>query len=567
METPLQSWRERTWLLGLLALCTAILLPILTFPLGYDQAVFQHAGKVLLSGGSFYGDFVDMNGPGAAYLHALGQLVFGCSDFRFRCLDLVWMLATYVVFYVLARCRLEPLWAGLILPVHAGVYVYLGWWQTSQRDSFALIGFFGLALCLHRGLTSQRIDWKTWFVGGVATGFLLCLRPSTLVLIPLLVAAILWSKMWSQTPLLRHRIVATLFFILGTSLIPLGIGGHLFLKSSLGAGMEEMRFLGSAYYNLGSAKALFKNLKGELWPLQDELRQTYPLFLFCSVAGGASMLLDTKRANRIWGLILATWSCYFLGESARHGWGGLFNYDKHILWGGMLLSAACGVQTLTEGLQSLLAPQRKWLAVGSCAVALLITLHPRFNVEQTVMAAKVLRHGREGLAQHYLTYHQYNPHYTTAYDYCGYSVSESLELTGRIDQLTKPGDSIQVVAHDSQVYLRSNRPCATRHANSYSLFARTNHKTGPILARWREEFMRDLEEHPPKVIAIQREEMFTGKAPAFPFYEWGSGELKFAEFFDWVHEHYEPQKPTSTYSLYLLKEPGMNQSLTASARP
>ena len=73
------------WLLG-----TALLLPILTFPVHTDQATFLRGGMALLEGGTLYVDFIDVKPPLVYMLYAIPAAVAGASEIGIRVFDLIW---------------------------------------------------------------------------------------------------------------------------------------------------------------------------------------------------------------------------------------------------------------------------------------------------------------------------------------------------------------------------------------------------------------------------------------------------------------------------------------------
>src|SRR5262249_7636679 len=253
-----------------------------------------HAAQVLLSGGCLYRDFIDMNGPGGPYLHAFSQALIGSSDLHFRCFDLLWMIGTYGVLYLLARRCLRPFLAGGLLLVHASFYTGIGWWHTGQRDSFALLSFLGLGLLLHRGLTDPKTGVWPWLGAGLFLGKIFCLRPPSLVLVPLLVGVVGTPWAWTQPPPWRQRRTALRWLTLGAAILPLLVAGHLAWHGALLEGWEQVRFLGGAYYDYGSLQQLWQNLGAEIGPMWGTLRRDFPVLVLFGVVGASTLLSGTR---------------------------------------------------------------------------------------------------------------------------------------------------------------------------------------------------------------------------------------------------------------------------------
>ncbi len=130
--------------LGLLLLCLvviALLLPLLLFPLGPDNALFFLSGQMIVEEGAIhYVDIVDVKPPAIYYLNALAVGLFGPEAWSMRLLDVVLQLAALTGLFVLLRRitgrDLEGVIAVVLWPL---CYLGLNNANTTQTESFLLL--------------------------------------------------------------------------------------------------------------------------------------------------------------------------------------------------------------------------------------------------------------------------------------------------------------------------------------------------------------------------------------------------------------------------------------------
>lgn len=142
------------------------------FPPGRDQGVFLWIGDVVRTGGAPYRDAWETKGPLVFALSAAVRTVFGESVWGIRVFDAA-VVGTTLAALVLTLRRAG---AGEAAPwtavVFAVLYTRLGWWDSSQPETWAAACMTG-ALCLttfrsHDRRAAERIAAAGALVGAAA---------------------------------------------------------------------------------------------------------------------------------------------------------------------------------------------------------------------------------------------------------------------------------------------------------------------------------------------------------------------------------------------------------------
>jgi Dolichyl-phosphate-mannose-protein mannosyltransferase len=124
------------WTLGLVLLCGVA---SLTWPFGWDQAVFAQVGDVINHGGLPYRDAWDIKGPLTYYVLAVSQALFGTNQWGIRLVDFALLLTGG---WALART------AGALTSADAGrwaalvfmlLYLAGGYWDAAQPDGWVAL--------------------------------------------------------------------------------------------------------------------------------------------------------------------------------------------------------------------------------------------------------------------------------------------------------------------------------------------------------------------------------------------------------------------------------------------
>lgn len=149
-----------------------------------DDGLVDYMGWMLLHGGVQYVDFIDMNWPGAVWLHALSTWLFGVSLRSWRMLDFLVMLAALgagAAAFGRAYGRGTKLWLWFLYPA---LYTSLGVWMAGTRDAVAGHIAAG-AIALH-ALAWERQHLRFQIAAGAAIAAAILVKPTLGFMAPLL---------------------------------------------------------------------------------------------------------------------------------------------------------------------------------------------------------------------------------------------------------------------------------------------------------------------------------------------------------------------------------------------
>lgn len=127
-------------LVAILAIIIVIILvnlPVLNQPFGRDQGIFAYIGDGILNGSVPYRDSWDHKPPGIAFLYALSFSLFGRAMTSIHLLETIFVLATGIIIYFLAK-RLINERTGFLSALVYGLTSTLmfEWWDRGQAEVF-----------------------------------------------------------------------------------------------------------------------------------------------------------------------------------------------------------------------------------------------------------------------------------------------------------------------------------------------------------------------------------------------------------------------------------------------
>lgn len=172
---------HHTWTLpiALTLVLTILALPILTYPMGRDQAMYGLIGRGILNGQIPYVDFWDVKPPAIYYIYAFGIGLFGSGEGAIRALDLITVPFTGLILYALAA-RFSSRRAGLLAMVLFFVFYFTETFSTlTQSDSIVTLPMTLAVWCVVKAGDTPR-DSKLALRWAFAAG--------------VLAAAVLWFK-------------------------------------------------------------------------------------------------------------------------------------------------------------------------------------------------------------------------------------------------------------------------------------------------------------------------------------------------------------------------------------
>jgi len=220
------SSRLKYYIGGAIAL---LLLLMLFYPFGYDQAAFTVGGEMVARHGAIpYRDLLDTKPPGIFYLYAMSSMLFGHHVWSIRLLDvLITGGGLYYFYRIIKRYTSSEILALTAIAITGLHHVVIGYWMTAQAETFALIPSL-VAFDYTLRLFEDSKPWKAGLIVGIASVILILLK-FTLATVPLAIVLFIVAtrpKGW----------LSFLANLVGCSVLLLGL---YFLHLSIAGGFER----------------------------------------------------------------------------------------------------------------------------------------------------------------------------------------------------------------------------------------------------------------------------------------------------------------------------------------
>jgi hypothetical protein len=263
--------------LGLLS--ALLLVQLLDFGYGRDQALYSVVSDALLRGHALYRDAWDFKPPGIYFTYAFARAVFGQSFYAVRILEALGLVSLFIAFAVFSRRHVGSRRAG-ILGASAAIlaYVPLEFWYTGQPEGFGAIALARALVCAtyepppgagRRGEIRQHVAWA-----GAASLYTLAA-----LLKPPLGGGILVSFTIVLASRWRAKGASGWARVLGPPTLAFAVGGALPLLVTL-AYFTATDALADLYEALFVFAPGYTTLQFEVTPLPALLRRTLFEWLF-----------------------------------------------------------------------------------------------------------------------------------------------------------------------------------------------------------------------------------------------------------------------------------------------
>lgn len=130
-----------TWKWLLIGAGLALLLCMLAYPFGYDQAAFMVGGEMTVKHGAVpYRDFLDTKPPIIFIIYGISSVIFGHHEWSIRAFDILFQIGSLFYFFkLLKRMTGDEKFALASIFLYALFYVTGGYWMTAQAETFALL--------------------------------------------------------------------------------------------------------------------------------------------------------------------------------------------------------------------------------------------------------------------------------------------------------------------------------------------------------------------------------------------------------------------------------------------
>ncbi len=179
-----------TWKWLLISTGLALLLMMLAYPFGYDQAAFMVGGEMTVKHGAIpYRDFLDTKPPIIFFIYGISSLIFGHHEWSIRAFDILFQIGSLFYFFkLLKRITGDQKLALSSVFLYVLFYVTSGYWMTAQAETFALLPTLVTFDMTDKIINSDSRGRIPDFLPGIYTGLacaVLFLLKFTLLSVPL----------------------------------------------------------------------------------------------------------------------------------------------------------------------------------------------------------------------------------------------------------------------------------------------------------------------------------------------------------------------------------------------
>jgi hypothetical protein len=428
-----------------------------------DQSFFDYMAWLNLQGAPFYKSLFDMTWPGEFVLHDLYILIFGVHSWTARAGDFLLLQPAVLAIYVFIRQADFPRAAIAAVLLYPIIYVTSGGWMAGHRD---LTGTHFLIAAAFFALPSERVSLWQPVLAGLLIGCAVMIRPTYLAFAPLLflLALPVWkgAASWPVAFFIRGvQFAAGLFAPIAIFIVYATATGtlHDFY-------IDSFRFVIDVYPVQQGRGRLFGLAAGVL----------AGMFWWLTIAGGLGALLWLilgRSRQGLWllaAMIVTILLSYFVQNKG-------FGY--HL--GGfipILLMLACTGAAAAVRLPLTLAPGHNAAAV---LVALILVMGTGLRIMHSWPASPDWGRQESGRPL---------------------SLDDSLALARIVKTESAANDTILIFGWEFQVGFLAERRSATRFVNIPA--TRLIRPGQPLFGEWLTEFDRELTEHPPKFIVVDR---------------------------------------------------------------
>lgn len=504
----------------------------LYWPMGRDQGIFAWAGAVVLRGGVPYRDVWDVKGPLAFYTFAMAIELFGHNEWNIRALDAALLVFTLPLFVRVGRRVASALAGWLCAGFYLMWYWGQGYWGTAQPDGWIALIQVGI-LWLILAVEPAPLARRRFFLAGILIALAMLYKPPYgLYLGPVAFAAWHYRSRW------RERILDVTMAAVGLS-IPLLLtiawfAAHGALKEFVETQLVYNLKIHSGVHRLSDPDTLHRLVR--FWTVK---RHALMLLL---AAVGAWRVYRNRRpvAASLAAFAAADLACVLIQQK-------FYDYHWEPFFVLITLLQAVAVAWLAELANHAVESHRTrpWLA-GRVTAATAVALAAFFAmsvpmVRETIAVARVVM-GKDTWAHYYASY--IKP-----------SVLSERAVAKYIGGLSHPGDGLVVWGFDPLINYDAGRDTPTRFGYHYPL---TREPLQDLQVQWREEFLRDVKQHPPLYVVVADNDPNNLTPRTSRDYL-----DRFPEFERWVVTGYTPvEKVNGDYEIWRRRGDAINAPLT-----
>jgi hypothetical protein len=448
------NWRHWLSICGLVILFLALRWNNVTAPLGRDEGEYAYAAQLLIQGVAPYQHAFIQKPPAVIYSYALSDLLLPNFFWSPRILAALFTALATLLLGLIARLEFGK---GVALPAMwlATPMVLLPRLELSDAnvETFLLLPLMAtVATCCYSRQHGNK-GWH-WLAAGFLAGVTLLYKYTALPVLAFVFIAWLF-EMW------RHGAKANLIFRLlmcaaAGGILAFALGLAFFLIQDGGRAFWECTMTFNRYYTGTSSFGLNYS-----WSrIEDFWGNWWVLF-------GIPWAILLQPGARIWfcfGIFISA-----LLATAESSYG---HYYAIIMPFWALLSAV-GIRTLAERLGQRMGPLSPWAETLAAMIVVVLVLRP----DVPWMLCSSSQFAEEKMGQ--------------------YPFREAQLLADEVSRRSSPNDFIYVAGSEPEIYYYAHRFSPTRFITVYALMIVT-----PLAVGCQHEVIRDLQQHPPKLIVF-----------------------------------------------------------------
>lgn len=461
------------WVLGVV-LAVFMGIGSLTWPLGNDQAFFTFIANAVLDGGVPYRDAWELKGPLTFYVYAIEVAVFGHHEVGIRIFDLVIVLLfcarlRALVFRINGQQALGANFAALFFFL---AYICSGLWETAQPDEWG-----GMLVFVAVSMLVTSTWHRNWSVigSGIIIAIATLLKPTFLIflVLPLLYPAVEGdSRAYNLAP----RALCLLSYV-STIAVTLLI---VFCRGGLRDYVDVLHFLSSSYVPFDK-----RFLPGEILALPGNLFNLGLLIPYLLVLPGIWFAWQNNQRRD--GMILLTWFALAVLMVIIQGTYWPYTYFSATIAVAVILGNALSIFDLPA-----FVPGGRHLAAGIAALVTGLSVLAPFSSDP--LSSDTLFQslewpgfilGRQGRTQ-YVDELLPTLHY-----------SQLDEMAAYIESHSNRAERVFLWGWEIRILVKAHRRSPTRFGSFEALITE-----GPLQSKYRQIFMRDISNVPPRYIVV-----------------------------------------------------------------
>lgn len=484
-------------------------LQILMFAFGRDQGIYAVVADGVVRGQMPYRDLWDFKPPGIYLIFAFAQVIVGKVMWGIRLLEVAGLVASVFWLSAFSRNVFGDSRPGLIGgAIAALIHAQLEFWHTAQPETFG--GYLTIAaLALTTADPPVRRKWVRWLGMGALFGGAFLLKPP-LGGGALVCAAYLARREWllgaTRAQALRPVLVAA-----GGSLIPIAlVAAWFWLRGAWGALAFTLFEFAPGYTALGWENA---SVPPMLYRALSDAFTGYSALIPAGVIAAVALFPLHSREREGLFLLLGVAALQLTGVTLQAKF---FPYHYGATFPLLAALAGLGFFKLWQrfrrgGLGGLLAFLSLLYFLGAMKAATLGDVAGTFW-QRSAARLQSLTSGEWFRAPEQLD--------ARLYYVADYNLAADEQVAAYVNQNTQHGDFVLVWGFEPVIYWLSGRRPATKYI--YNVPQRSTWDQ----ARARRDFLREISETPPKIIVVQRRDVFpwvtgnhldsAGSARAFP---------------------------------------------------